>query len=172
MHFQESEAASDPLDLPQLLSHKHNTDTHDHHTPSFRPPGAQETLLTRASLACRSYPSSTGSSLIHLLLPAPQTFTQTHIQMLHLARPISAHERFVCTDPTCKCKLPATPKKVKSTKEDAIPTAWEEVDDSIMEAPLNLDGRQEPLSFLVPETWQLRLPQHPQPAHNPMSGGR
>lgn len=57
--------------------------------------------------------------------------------MFHLAQPISAYEKFRCEVSDCRCKLTQSPKKSKTVKDDAIQMAWEEVDPSVVEAPLN-----------------------------------
>ena len=57
--------------------------------------------------------------------------------MLHLSRPITIQERFECRQTDCKCKLPPSPKKDKSNKDDAIPTTWQDIDETLFEPPIN-----------------------------------
>lgn len=57
--------------------------------------------------------------------------------MFHISQPIGAHEKFQCFDAACKCKAPSSPKKAKQQKDETIDAAWEDVDPTLVEQPIN-----------------------------------
>lgn len=101
----------------------------------------------------------------HWLLELDKADTPSHssffraVIMNHFSQPIATSESFSCDDSTCRCKLPSTPKKVRSgAKDDAIKMEWEDVNPGVVQEPLNfsqIEGRLYRSSFPRPGNYEF-----------------